>query len=327
MNAINVDVAIIGGGPAGLACALEAGKRGISCIVVEKGGITDAIRRFPAMMTFFSTPELLELDDIPFTSTNFRPSRAEVLRYYAKVAAYREVNLMLYTTAERALRLPDGGFNLLTSKGEITAKAVVIATGYFGQPNMLNVKGEDLPHVTHYYTEPFGYTGTKVAVVGGRNSAAETALELYRHGAEVTLIHRGDAPGKSVKYWVKPDLENRLKNGEIRPMFNTVIEEIRPDSLSVRNTTTDETAEIPADFVVLHTGYRPDVTLLERCGVEYDPRTLVPAINPETYETSAAGIYVAGSVMCGCESYNIFIENGRMHARPIIESIAAKYLK
>lgn len=326
MTVSDVDVAIIGGGPAGLACALEAGKHGMSCIVVEKGGITDAIRRFPAMMTFFSTPELLELDEIPFTTTNFRPTRAEVLRYYAKVAEYRRVNMMLYTTAERAVRQPDGRFRLITSKGEITAKAVIIATGYFDQPNMLNVAGEDLPHVTHYYVEPYGYTGTKVAVVGGRNSAAETALELYRHGADVTLIHRGDSPGKSVKYWVKPDLENRLKNGEIRAMFNTVIEEIRPENLLIRNTGTNERAEIAADFVVLHTGYRPDVTLLERCGVEYDKRTLIPEINAETYETSMAGIYVAGSVMCGCESYNIFIENGRLHARPIIESIAAKYL-
>lgn len=321
-----VDVAIIGGGPAGLACALEAGKRGISCVIVEKGGITDSIRRFPAMMTFFSTPELLELDDIPFTTTNFRPTRAEVLRYYAKVAEYRKVNMMLYTTAEHAVRQPDGRFRLTTSKGEITAKAVIIATGYFDQPNMLNVPGEDLSHVTHYYIEPYGYTGTKVIVVGGRNSAAETALELYRHGAEVTLIHRGESPGKSVKYWVKPDLENRLKNGEIRAMFDTVIEEIQPDNLLIRNTRTNERAEIAADFVVLHTGYRPDVTLLDRCSVEYDKRTLIPEINAETYETSMAGIYVAGSVMCGCESYNIFIENGRLHARPIIESIAAKYL-
>lgn len=321
MSETYADVAIIGGGPAGIACAIEAGHRGLSCTVIEKGGIADSIRRFPVNMTFFSTPELLELDDIPFTTTNFRPNRAEVLRYYAKVAAYRRVSFLLHTEA-LAATATNAGVRVETSAGIVQAKALILATGYFDTPNVLGIPGENLPHVTHYYDEPYRYTGSRVAVVGGKNSAVETALELYRHGAQVTMIHRGGELGRSVKYWMKPDIENRLKNGEIAAIYNADVREIRPKEVVVQDVANGEFSTLPADFVVLHTGYRPDAGLLARCGVGFDGRTLIPAHNPHTFETTTPRIYVAGSVLCGCESYNIFIENGRKHAAPIIADIA-----
>ncbi len=299
------DITIIGAGPAGIACAIEAQKRGLSAIVIEKGGIADAIRKFPVNMTFFSTPDLLELDDIPFTTTNMRPTRSEVLRYYAKASAYRSVKFMLHAEALGAKPIFSSIFNVETTDGYIETSCIIIATGYFGTPNLLGIRGEDLPNVTHYYKEPYFYTGSKTAVIGGRNSAVETALELFRHGAEVAMIHRGERLGDSVKYWIRPDIENRLKKGEITAYFSSVVEEIYPDHLLMRSLKNNEYKELPINFVIAHTGYRPDVKLLKYFGIETDSHTLIPVHNPLTFETNIPRIYVAGSVLCGCQTFNI----------------------
>lgn len=317
------DVVIIGGGPTGLACGIEAEKAGLSYVILEKGAITDAIRRFPVNMTFFSTPELLELDHIPFTTTNTRPTRIEALQYYRRVTEHRALNIQLYTRVV-AVTKTDAGFGVGLHTGETySARAVIFATGYFDHTNALDVPGEDLPHVSHYYDEPFRYAHTRVAVIGGRNSAVETALDLYRHGAAVTLIHRRPTLGDSVKYWVRPDIENRIKNGEITALFSSVVEEITPSVLHVRSVDDDARRSIAADFVLAMIGHRPDEALLRSAGVEMHPRTLVPSYDPETFETNVGGLYVAGSVACGCETWNIFIENGRAHAQPVIRHIVA----
>jgi len=334
-----LDVLIVGGGPTGLACGLEAQRRGLSYLVVEQGGITDAIRRFPVSMTFFSTPELLELDGIPFTTTNMRPSRREALQYYRKVVESRRLNICLHTRVEKIEKIEKiepiehkegfeeaeaerARFFVHTSAQVLAARRVIIATGYFDVTNRLGVSGEDLPHVSHYYDEPYRYAMSTVVLVGGRNSAVEAALELWRHGARVTLVHRGEGVGQAVKYWVKPDIENRLKNGEITAYFSSVVREIRAGELVIEHLHTHECRTIQADFVFPLIGYRPDEHLLRSAGVELNERTLVPNYHPETFETNVRGLYIAGSVACGCETWTIFIENGRMHAKPILDHIA-----
>lgn len=320
-----VDIAIVGAGPTGLACALEAKAKGLSCILIEKGSITNSIRRFPVNMTFFSTPELLELHGIPFTTTSVRPTRSEALQYYRLVAQRMNIPLQLYTAVEKVEMLENDCFRLRTSKGDIEARFVIIATGYFDHTNMLNVPGEDLAHVRKYYTEADEFAGCDVVVIGGKNSAVETALDLWRHGARVTIVHRKEQLGASVKYWIKPDMENRLKNGEITAHFHSVVREIRYGELIIENLGSGEELTIKADFVIPHIGYRPDAEFLRRCGILLDEKTLIPHYDTTTYETNIPGMYVAGSVMCGCETWNIFIENGRAHALPIIQSILAKH--
>jgi len=315
-----LDVAIIGAGPTGLACAIEAQRAGLQCRVFDKGSIADSIRRFPVNMTFFSTPEQLELGGIPFTTPNLRPTRTEALQYYRLVAQRLAIPLQLYTRIERVVPA-DGAFLVQSNRGQWQARTVIIATGYFDNTNRLGVEGEDLPHVRHYYTEPFEYSGTRVLVVGGKNSAVETALDLWRHGAEVTLVHRRDNLGESVKYWLKPDIDNRIRNGEIAAHFSTVVRRIEECRVLLEHTSDGKTWWHECDFVLLQIGYRPDAELLERCGIELDRQTLIPHCNPETFETNVPGIFVAGSVMCGCQTWNIFIENGRAHARPIVASI------
>ena len=315
------DVVIIGGGPTGLACGIEAAKAGLSYLIVEKGSVTDAIRRFPVNMVFFSTPELLELDHIPFSTPNTRPTRVEVLQYYRRVVEHRGLSMSLYTEVA-AVQREDREFVLVFRSGErIRARRVVIATGYFDHTNRLHVPGEDLPHVSHYYDEPFRYSHTRVAVIGGRNSAVEAALDLYRHGAQVRLIHRKPSLGDSVKYWVKPDMENRIRNREVQAFFSTVVEEILPSSIRIRHIDTGEVSSLDADFVLAMIGHRPNEALLRGAGVELHPQTLIPTYDPATFETNVEGLYVAGSVACGCETWNIFIENGRAHAQPIIRHI------
>lgn len=318
-----LDIAIIGTGPTGLACAIEAQRYRLRCLVFDKGSLTDSIRRFPVNMTFFSTPDQLEIDGIPFTTSNVRPTRREALQYYRLVAQRRAIPLQLYTRVERVVRHKKG-FHIETTRGSWESHFVVIATGYFDHTNRLGVEGEDLPHVRHYYTEPFEYVGTKVLVVGGRNSAVETALDLWRHGAEVTLVHRRSALGESVKYWLKPDIENRIRNGEIVAHFSTVVRKITPEAVLLERLDIHEQWYQHYDFVILQIGYRPDAAFLQRCGIDVDQQTLIPRYDPATFESNVPGLYVAGSVMCGCETWNIFIENGRAHARPIIASIRQK---
>lgn len=324
MSMRTLDIAIVGGGPTGLACAIEAEKAGLSYTVLEKGAITDAIRRFPVDMTFFSTPELLELDGIPFATPHTRPTRAEALQYYRRVVEHRKLAVEVYTRVV-SVRKSEGIFLVELHTGEtLQARAVIVATGYFDHTNSLHVPGEHLPHVTHYYDEAFRYTHTKVAVIGGRNSAVEAALDLYRHGVDVTLLHRGPSLGESVKYWIRPDIENRIKNREIRALFSTVVERIEPGVVHVRNTESGEGSTVEADFVLAMIGHRPDEEFLRNAGVDLHPRTLVPTYDPETFETNVEGLYVAGSVACGCETWNIFIENGRAHAQPVIRHIAER---
>ncbi|MCJ8329398.1 MAG: YpdA family putative bacillithiol disulfide reductase [Lentisphaeria bacterium] len=321
------DVLIIGAGPSGLSCAIEAQKAKLSYVVIEKGGITDAIRRFPVNMTFFSTPELLEIGDLPFTITGLRPKRVECLEYYRKVVEHFDLNLQLHTTVQTIERAANGVFTVHTDgEREYECRNLVIATGYFDNANQINIPGEEFPHVSHYYDEPYAYAGMNVVVVGGRNSAAETVLELYRHGANTTLVHRGENLSDSIKYWVKPDIENRIKEASIPAWFNTEICEIKKGEVILKNNISEVERTIKADFVFLLTGYRPDETLLRGIGVALD-EVLIPAYNMETYETNVEGVYIAGSVACGCETWNIFIENGRAHAKPIITDIRNKETK
>jgi thioredoxin reductase (NADPH) len=315
-----LDVAIIGAGPTGLACAIEAMQNGFTCCVFDKGSICDSIRRFPVNMTFFSTPEQLELGGIPFTTPNIRPTRVEALQYYRTVAQRLSIPLQLYTNVDRVVKHNEV-FLIESDRGQWWARTVIIATGYFDHTNQLGVEGEHLPHVRHYYTEPYEYCGTRVLVVGGKNSAVETALDLWRHGVDVTLVHRRPSLGESVKYWLKPDIENRIRNGEIHAFFSTEIRKVIPGAVLLERTTDGMQWWHECDFVLLQIGYRPNESFLRRCGIEVDDRTLIPNYDPTTFETNVAGLYVAGSVMCGCETWNIFIENGRAHARPILASI------
>ncbi len=321
------DTIIIGAGPTGLSCGIEALRAGLRFLILEKGALVDSIRRFPTNMVFFSTAENLELGGIPFTTANPRPTRVEALQYYRRVSEYFQLPIRLYTPVRTVER--DGDFFwVVTDRGErLRSRTVIVATGYFDQPNPLGVPGEELPHVTHYYTEPYGYVHTRVAVIGGRNSAVETALDLYRHGATVFLIHRREWIGESVKYWLKPDIENRIRRGEIRAFFQTVVEEIQPGRLILRELPTERRWALEVDFVIAHTGYRPNVELLESMGIAVQRPSLIPVYNPETFETNIPGLYVAGSVVCGCETWNVFIENGRAHAVPIITDICRRYAK
>lgn len=321
------DVLIVGGGPTGLACGIEAQKAGLRYIIIEKGGIVDTIRRFPTLMTFFSTPELLELDDIPFITGSVRPTRAEALHYYRRVAQYRELNMRLHTQVA-AIRKRNDIFNIETHTSEtLIADNVIIATGYFDNANRLEAEGATLPHVKYYYDEPYLYAGSDVVVIGGRNSAVQTALELYRHGARVTLVHRGDALGDSVKYWIRQDIENRIASGEIAAYFNFEARTIHCDRIEIRHNVNGESISLPAQFVFALIGYRPDETLLRNAGIQLTEDTLIPSFDPATFETNVKRLYVAGSVSGGCETWKIFIENGRMHAKPIITDIMQRRRK
>lgn len=311
------DLVIVGAGPSGLACAIEAKRSGLECLTIDKGSVADAIRRFPVNMVFFSTAELLEIGDIPFLSAGFRPTRVECVRYYQMVA--RKHGLALETGAEvTALLRAAEGFDVVTSHGSYLSRNVVVATGYFDDPNEFRVPGSQLPKVRRYYTEPYEYSEKDVAIVGGSNSAVEMALELYRTGAHVTLIHRGESLSNGVKYWILPDIENRIKAGEIRALFGTQVTEIRNRSIVLSGT---HTSEIPNDVVFVMIGYMPSMELLRSAGVESDPETLGPVHNPATMETNIRGLYVAGSIAAGRFNNKIFIENGRAHGKLIIKAM------
>lgn len=320
---MNFDLIIIGAGPTGLACALAAREMGLSHIVIEKGTLVNTIVGFPRMMTFFSTPELLELGSMPFTSPGFRPSREEAIEYYRGVTRKGELNVSLNNAVHGVTRREDGRFTVHTDLGDYDARFVVLATGYFDNTNRLDVPGEDLPKVRHYYAEPYEHYGQDLLVIGGRNSAVETALDLFRHGARVTMIHRGAEFGRGVKYWIRPDIENRLAKGEITMHWETVVEEIGAKSVLLRRAN-GERFEIPNDVVYAMIGYRPDVRLLEACGIDYDSETLIPRHNPATFETNVPNLFIAGSVASGCKTWEIFIENGREHAGVVMREIGGR---
>lgn len=312
------DLLIVGAGPAGLSTAIEAQQVGLKYVVIEKGGIVHSIQNFPAGMTFFSTPELLEIGNIPFTSSLMRPTRTEGLEYYTRVANYYALNCRFFESVT-GIASHDSLFTVTSSRSVYQTKNVVLATGYFDHPNKMEIPGEQLPKVTHYYDEPFAMYRQHVLVIGAKNSAAIAAVELYRHGAFVTLVHRGEKLSEKIKYWILPDLENRIKEKSINALFNTRVVEIKERSVRLENS--NGPFEIENDFVYALTGYHPDYGFLLSCGVELDKENSAPTQNPDTHETNIHGIYVAGSIVAGKNNNSIFIENGKLHGKRIIESI------
>lgn len=314
------DVIIIGAGPVGLACAIEARREGLRALVIEKGALVNSIVGYPANMEFFSTPELIEIGSYPFPVQGYKPTREEALEYYRGVAVREALDIRLYERVHEVRGAKDD-FTVVTTRGDHRARHLVVATGFFDQPILLHVPGETLPKVTHYYREPFPYVRQKVAVIGAKNSAAKAALDLYRHGAEVTLVVRGAVLSDKIKYWIKPDLENRIAEGSIRAFFNTAVEEIRESSLVLR--APDGVHEIPNDWVLAMTGYRPDYTFLEALAIRIaDDACRTPVVDETTFETSRPGVYLAGTICGGYCTSRWFIENGRFHARQIMKHIA-----
>jgi thioredoxin reductase (NADPH) len=317
------DLLIVGAGPSGLATAIAAARAGLDYRVLEKGVLVDGIFRFPRQMTFFTTPELLEIGGLPFVTPYEKPTQGEALRYYRRVAETYDLQVELGTEVLGIEPEAGPGFRLAvrTRSGPATRRArhVVVATGYYDHPNLLGIPGEDLPHVSHYWMEAHPFWRRPVVVVGGKNSAAIAALELYRAGASVTLVHRGERLSDSIKYWIRPDLENRIKNGEISALFRTRILRIEPAEVQLTGPEGDR--RLPAHAVFLLTGYHPDVGLLRDAGVQVDEATLKPQIDPETLETNVPGLYVAGAMASGRETSRIFIENGRFHGEAIVRSL------
>src|SRR5438874_1522272 len=313
------DVIVIGAGPVGLACAIEADRAGLRASVIEKEALVNSLVGYPAKMEFFSTPELIEIGGYPFPVQGYKPTREEAIEYYRGVMERAAIDVRLY---ERVLTVSGerGDFTVVTSRGEHRARHVIVSTGFFDRPNLMNVPGEGLPKVTHYYREPYQYVRQRVAVIGARNSAAKAALDCYRHGAEVTLIVRASKLSDKIKYWIKPDLENRIKEGSIRAHFNTVIEEIRESSVVMR--APDGVRDVDNDWVIAMTGYHPDYEFLEALGLRIaDDAYRTPVFDAATFETTRPGVYLAGTVCGGYRTGRWFIENGRFHAKQIVKHI------
>ena len=306
------DAVVIGAGPTGLACGIELKQRGISTVLIEKGCVVNSIYNYPTHMVFFTTPELLEIGNLPMTSLNEKPGRTEALKYYRRVAEHYGLDIRQY---ERVLSVEgeDGDFKVRTSRANYQARKIVLATGYYDLPNMLGVPGEELDKVIHYYKEPHPYYNHDVIVIGAKNSAAIAALELYWTGARVTLIHRGSWVSDRIKYWIKPNIENRLKNGEILSYFNSQVVEIHPKSVLVE--TPEGTVTLKNDFVFALTGYHPDLEFLASMGIRLEPSTERPRTNPDTLESDRPGIFLAGVIVAGMHTNEIFIENGRFHGK------------
>lgn len=326
------DVIVVGAGPTGLACAIEAKKRHLSCLVLEKGCVVNSLYNYPTNMVFFTTSERLEIGDIPLVSQREKPTRLEALKYYRLVAQRYQLAIHSY---EEVVEIggQDGNFEVRTrSRGErvgrYEARKLILAIGYYDKPNLLGVPGEDLPKVSHYYREAHPYYDCDVAVIGGRNSAAEAALELFRHGARVTLIHRSARLSDRIKYWLLPDLENRIRAGEIQALFDTRVVEIRPDCILLAPSHAPggqgALRALKNDFVLALTGYQPDLELMQQAGVKVEPRRLRPYCDTETLQSNVPGLYLAGVIIAGLDTNEIFIENGRFHARQIIPDIAVK---
>jgi thioredoxin reductase (NADPH) len=324
------DVVIVGAGPTGLACGIELKKRGVSATLIDKGCVVNSLYNYPTHMTFFTTPELLEIGDIPMTSINEKPTRTEALKYYRRVGDHYKLDIRQY---EHVLRIEgsDGAFVAHTVDRNgcphaYTARKAILATGYYDRPNLLNVPGEDLPKVIHYYKEPHPYYDHDVLVVGAKNSAAIAALELFWTGARVTLVHRGEGMHRNVKYWIKPNIENRIKCGEVKAYFRTRVKGIEPQSVTLA--TPDGEVTIKNDFVFAMTGYHPDLDFLAAHGIRLDVKTQRPYTNPDTLESDTKGIYLAGVIVAGMHTNEIFIENGRFHgaliAKAIEESLAMR---
>jgi len=329
MNDALYDVLVIGAGPTGLACAIDAQRAGFSVVVVDKGCLCNSLFHYPSNMTFFTTPELLEIGSMPFSSPNQKPNRNEALEYYRKVAEHYNLNVLQYHTVDGVSGL-DGDFTVETTdrfgrKVSLRARKLIVATGYYDLPNYLEIPGEEFSKVEHYYNEPHPYFGLKVLVIGGKNSAAIAALDLWRHGALVTLVHRGAELHRHIKYWIKPDIENRIKNGEIAAYFSSSVESISEDAVTLK--TPEGEVTVANDFVFALTGYHPDFGFLERLGVRLDEENdRCPVCDPTSLESNVAGIYLAGVIVAGERTNEIFIENGRFHGKQIADSLRSKLL-
>jgi thioredoxin reductase (NADPH) len=317
------DIICIGAGPTGLATAIEAKRAGMRPLVIDKACLCNSIYRYPVNMVFFTTPELLEIGDLPLVCAAEKPTRGEALKYYRRAAEHYSLELRLY---ERVMRVEakneDFTVATKTEKGieaKYHTRKIAVATGYYDLPNLLGVPGENLPHVSHYYTEPHAFWNQDVVVIGGKNSAAEAALDLYRNGARVTLVHRSKDLGASVKYWVRPDIENRIKAGQVKALFETRVKEITTEEVVVENGASEK--RLPARQVFALTGYHPDYAFIESLGVQLDPESRKPKLHPKTLESNVPGIHLAGVVTGGRQTGEIFIENGRLHGKQIIEGL------
>jgi thioredoxin reductase (NADPH) len=320
------DVLVIGAGPTGMACAIEAQRAGFTSVMVDKGCLVNSLFHYPANMVFFTTPELLEIGDIPFTTANQKPNRSEALEYYRNVAQHYRLDVRQYQRVASVTGY-DGAFRIETQDlhghdHEYVARKIVVATGYYDRPNYMGIPGEDLSKVMHYYKDPHPYFDMDVLVIGAKNSASIAALELWRRGSRVTMVHRGPEIHRNVKYWIKPDIENRIKNGEVTAYFNSCVLEIKPEE--VRLKTPDGERVLKNDFVFALTGYHPDYEFLESVGIELTRPEMKPVCDPLTFESNVPGIYVAGVVVSGSRTSEIFIENGRFHGRQIAEDLKTK---
>lgn len=323
---LQYDVLVVGAGPTGLSCAIEIKRRNLSVMVVEKGCIVNSLYHYPTHMTFFTTPELLEIGDIPMTAIGDKPTRTEALKYYRRVAAHYRLDIRQYEIVDD-VEGTDGAFRVLTTdrlgqKNCYTAKKIIVATGYYDLPVLMNVPGENLDKVIHYYKEPHPFYDCDVAVIGRKNSAAIAALELYRSGARVTLIHRAKELSDKIKYWIRPDIENRIKNGEIRCYPESTVQEITETAIRIQTPQGEKT--LLNDFVLAMTGYQPDLPFLQRAGVVFDYESGRPKTNAETLESDRPGVYLAGVIVAGMHTNEIFIENGRFHGAQIARDIAHK---
>lgn len=315
------DVIIIGAGPVGLAAAIEVKRAGLDGVIIEKGALVNSLLGYPTQMEFFSTPDLLEIGDYPFPCLGYKPTREEAIEYYRKVAERERLEARLYEAVE-SLEGEDGNFVVRTSRGQHRGRKVIVATGFFDVPNRIDVPGEDLPKVTHYFKEPYPYSGQRVVVVGAKNSAAKAALACARHGAEVTMVIRGSEVSSSVKYWIRPDLLNRIEEGRIRAYFRSTVRAITESSVEIR--TPDGDVEIENDWVLALTGYRPNYPLLDALGLRFqEGEGQIPVFDQETFETNRSGVYLAGTVCGGLDTSRWFIENGRHHAAVITQHLGA----
>jgi bacillithiol disulfide reductase len=321
------DVIVVGAGPTGLACGIEVSRSGLSLLILEKGCLVNSLFSYPPGMTFFTSRERLEIGDLPLPSLNVKPTRAEALEYYRRVAEYFQLNIR-YQERVAGTRSQDGAFSVETEdawhgRQAYTARNVILATGYYDLPNRMDVPGEDLPNVSHYYGEAHEFYRRRVSVIGGANSAAVAALDLWRHGAEVTLIHRERELSSHIKYWIRPDILNRVKEGSVRALLECQVREFTPTSVIVERAT-GETISVESDFVFALTGYHPDFDLLRSAGVQVDPTTMRPVCHPETLESNVQGLYLAGVIIAGFDTNEIFIENGRFHGKQIVGDILRK---
>lgn len=322
MNTEKYDIVIIGGGPIGLACGIEAQKAGLSYVILEKGCLVNSLYNYPANMTFFSTSERLEIGDVPFVSNNAKPTRSEALEYYRRVAIHRKLNVRLFEEVSEVTK-SDENYLVKTRKKTYEATHVVIASGFYDIPQKLGVKGEDLPKVTHYYKDPHFYAFQKILVVGANNSAVDAALETWRKGADVTMVIRGEGVGERVKYWAKPDIENRIKEGSIKAYFTSEVQEITEDSVIIK--TPDGVVEVENDWVISMTGYQPNLAFLRKIGINLSADAIMkPQYDENSMETNLPNIYLAGVICGGMNTHSLFIENSRVHAERIIEKICRK---